>query len=197
MTPSIASSLGAPARILPAFDRMSPARQVLALILGTAFLALASHVQVPMFPVPMTMQTFAVTLIGALYGSRLGTLTVLAWLGEAMVGLPMLAGGTAGLATFAGPTAGYLFSFPLAAFLVGWLVERGFANRMLPAFVVMCLGNALSLATGAAWLASLVGMEKAWLLGVAPFVLGGLLKSALGASSLSLAGRAASAFRRR
>lgn len=74
----------------------SIAFKALAVLIGTAFLAVSSWIEVPMFPVPVTMQTFAVTTVGALYGWRLGGLTVLAWLGEAMIGMPVLAGGAGG-----------------------------------------------------------------------------------------------------
>ncbi|MCR4269124.1 biotin transporter BioY [Nitratireductor sp. ZSWI3] len=162
-----------------------------AVLLGTLFLALSSQIEVPMVPVPMTMQTFAVALIGALYGARLGTLTVLAWLGEAALGLPVLAGGAAGLAHFAGPTAGYLAAFPIMAGMVGLLAERGWdARRPLLAFAAMLAANALCLVMGGAWLAALIGPQKALALGVAPFVLGGVLKSALGAATLVALARA-------
>lgn len=160
--------------------------QVFAVLLGTAFLTLGSKILVPMVPVPMTMQTFAVTLVGVLYGGRLGALTVLAWLVQAAAGLPVLAGGTAGLAPFAGPTAGYLFSFPLVAGLVGGLADSGRMRGRWRVFLVMLTGNVLCLVLGAAWLSVLVGIEKAWVVGVVPFVLGGALKSALGTATLAL-----------
>ncbi|TIM74745.1 MAG: biotin transporter BioY, partial [Mesorhizobium sp.] len=81
--------------------------------LGTVFLAMASYIEVPMVPVPVTMQTFAVTLIGAVYGWRLGAATIVAWLVEGAMGLPVLSGGAAGAHHFVGPTAGYLFAFPV------------------------------------------------------------------------------------
>jgi len=183
------SDIASPARVRP----FSPLRlqdrslgwQAGAVVLGTLFLALSSYVQVPMYPVPMTMQTFAVTLVGALYGWRLGAITIVAWLMEAAAGLPVLAGGAGGLAHFAGPTGGYLIAFPVAGAIVGWLAERGWnGNRMLLAFLAMLIGNALCLVLGAAWLSALIGVEKAVLLGVAPFVLGGILKSALAAAVL-------------
>lgn len=159
--------------------------QALFVLAGTAVLALASQIEVPMVPVPITMQTFAVTMIGALYGWRLGALTVLAWLGEAMLGLPVLAGGAGGLAPFAGPTAGYLVSFPIIAALVGYLAERGWTgDRVIRSTVAHLSANALCLAIGGAWLAAMIGSEKAWLFGVAPFILGGVLKSALAAAVL-------------
>jgi biotin transport system substrate-specific component len=160
-------------------------------LLGTALLAVCSWISVPMLPVPITMQTFAVTLVGALLGWRLGALTVVLWLAEAAAGLPVLAGGTGGVAVFAGPTAGYLASFPLAAALVGWLAERGGTRSLLRAVAVMALGNALCLVVGGAWLALLIGGGKALAVGVLPFVPGGLLKAALGGAVVEAARRAA------
>ncbi|WP_367718437.1 biotin transporter BioY [Nitratireductor sp. GISD-1A_MAKvit] len=166
-------------------DQKSLAFRVGAVVIGTLALALSSRIEVPMVPVPVTMQTFAIAMIGALYGARLGTLTVLAWLGEAMMGLPVLAGGAGGLAHFAGPTGGYLASFPLMACLVGLLADRGWnAQRPLLAFGSMLAANGLCLAMGGIWLAGMIGTEKAFLLGVAPFIVGAILKSALGAASL-------------
>lgn len=164
--------------------RSAPMR-IAFVLAGTLALALASRISVPMVPVPITMQTFAVTMIGALYGWRLGALTVLAWLGEGMAGLPVLAGGAGGIAHFAGPTAGYLVSFPLMAALVGWLAERGWTgSRIVPSFAAHFAANIFCLALGGAWLATLIGLEKALMLGVVPFVLGALLKSALAAAVL-------------
>ena len=152
---------------------------------GTLILALASRISVPMVPVPITMQTFAITMIGALYGWRLGAVTVLAWLGEAAIGFPVLAGGAGGIAPFMGPTAGYLASFPIIAALAGWLAERGWSgNRVVRSFLAHFSANILCLAIGGAWLAALIGAEKGWLLGVAPFILGAVLKSALAATVL-------------
>ncbi|GES50210.1 biotin transporter BioY [Rhizobium sp. NBRC 114257] len=152
---------------------------------GTLILALASRISVPMIPVPITMQTFAITMIGALYGWRLGAVTVLAWLGEAAIGFPVLAGGVGGIAPFMGPTAGYLASFPIIAALVGWLAERGWSgNRVVRSFLAHLSANILCLAIGGVWLAALNGAEKGWLLGVAPFILGAVLKSALAAAVL-------------
>ena len=178
-----------PSRSL-AFDPLNLAGRPLAVKLafvfaGTLVLALASQIAVPMLPVPITMQTFAVTMIGALYGWRLGALTVLAWLGEAMLGAPVLANGAGGLAPFAGPTAGYLASFPLVAALAGVLAERGWTGgRVIRSFAAHLLANLLCLVLGGLYLAALIGTEQAWLLGVAPFVLGAVLKSALAAAVL-------------
>lgn len=181
--------------LTPAFSPLDLQRrplawQVGAVVLGTLFLTLSSYVEVPMVPVPVTMQTLAVTLVGALYGWRLGAITIIAWLAEAAVGLPVLSGGAAGAHHFVGPTAGYLFAFPVVGAVVGWLAERGWnGRRPVLAFVGMLLGNALCLALGGAWLATLFGAEVAWTSGVAPFLIGGVLKSVLGAALLALLAR--------
>jgi biotin transport system substrate-specific component len=140
-----------------------------------------------MIPVPVTMQTLAVTLVGALYGWRLGGITIVAWLAEGAAGLPVLAGGASGVHHFLGPTGGYLFAFPVAGALMGWLSERGWnGNRVGLAFLGMLLGNAVCLLLGAAWLALLIGPERAIVLGVVPFLVGALAKSALGAAMFKL-----------
>lgn len=166
-------------------NHRSMAVQGLAVLVGTLALTASSHIQLPMIPVPMTMQTLAVTLLGALFGWRLGALAVLAWLVEGALGMPVFAGGAAGAAHLIGKTGGYLMAFPLAAALTGYLVERGWgANRLPLAFTAMLLGNALCLGMGCLWLATFIGMHKAVEFGVNPFLLGGLLKSVLGAAAL-------------
>jgi biotin transport system substrate-specific component len=164
--------------------RSVPVQAVLVLF-GTGILALASQVSVPMVPVPITLQTFAITLIGVLYGWRLGALTVLAWLGEAMMGLPVLADASGGFIQFVGPTAGYLAAFPLVAALAGWLAEKGWTGQhVVKSFVAHLSANALCLAIGGAWLSSLIGLEKGLAFGVTPFILGAVIKSALAAALL-------------
>lgn len=165
--------------------------QKIALVaVGTVALALASQIAIPMVPVPITMQTFAVTMIGALYGWRLGTLTVLAWLGEAAIGLPVLANGSGSLASFMGPTAGYLVAFPLMAALVGFMTQRySSAERFAANATLHFSANILCLVLGTLWLAALLGTEKAFWAGFAPFVLGALLKSVLAAATLGVLGK--------
>ena len=159
--------------------------QAALLLFGTGVLALASQISVPMVPVPITMQTFALTMIGVLYGWRLGALTVLAWLGEAMMGLPVLANGSGGLAPFVGPTAGYLVSFPIIAALAGYLANKGWTgSHVIKSFLAHLSANILCLAIGGAWLGYLIGAEKGLALGVTPFILGAILKSALAAALL-------------
>lgn len=174
----------------PAFSPLAPqsrslAWKVSAVVLGSLFLALSSYISVPMVPVPITMQTFAVTLIGALYGWRLGGMTIVAWLVEGALGLPVLAGGASGFVHFAGPTAGYLFAFPVAGMVTGFLAERGWnGHRIALAFMAMLAGNAICLLLGAAWLSFMIGIGAAFAAGVLPFLLGAVLKSALAAALL-------------
>lgn len=171
-------------------DTRSTGTRLAAIGFGTLLLAVSSQIEVPMIPVPITLQTLVVPLIGALYGWRLGVATVLAWLGQAMIGLPVLAGGSGSIAAFVGPTAGYLVAFPLIAALTGYLAERGFnGQRIGLAFVSFLLANIVCLAIGALWLSSLIGIEKAIAFGVTPFLIGGVIKSALGAAILKATAR--------
>lgn len=174
----------------PAFSPLglgqrSLAVQIGAVIFGTVLMTASSYVSVPMIPVPMTMQTLAATLIGALYGWRLGALTIAVWLMQGALGLPVFSNGAGGIIHLFGRTGGYLFAFPIAAAATGWLAERGWnGDRVVRAFLAMLTGNALCLVIGGAWLATLIGAEKAFWFGVAPFVLGAVVKSALGAAIL-------------
>lgn len=162
-------------------------RQLLMALGGTAVLTASSYISIPLQPVPVSMQTFAVLMVGALYGWRLGGITVLAWLLEALAGMPVLAGGAGGLAPFMGKTAGYLFAFPLGAALMGGLAARGWDGaRPLRAFLAMFLCTTLILLMGGAWLGMLIGAEKGWQFGVLPFLLGDTVKSAFGAATLAL-----------
>lgn len=166
---------------------MGAIRMFGAVALGVGLLTLSSYLSVPMYPVPMTMQTLAVTLLGVLYGPRLGAATVAAWLATAAVGVPVLTEGACGLAPFLGTTAGYLFVFPAAAAVSGWVAK---SHGLVLAFLALVLGNALCLIGGAAWLTVLVGPEAAVSIGVVPFLAGGLVKSAIGAVTLKLMKRA-------
>jgi biotin transport system substrate-specific component len=156
-----------------------------ALVLGASLvIALSAQVaiQLPFSPVPITGQTMAVLLVGALLGSRRGALAVLAYIAEGLAGLPVFAGGAAGLARLFGPTGGYLVGFVAAAFLVGWLAERGWDRRFGTTLAAMTLGNLVIYGVGAVWLAVFVGgLSRAWSLGVLPFLPGDALKIVLAA----------------
>ena len=168
-------------------------RLVALALAGSALLWLSAKVQVPLWPVPMTMQSFVVLLIGAAYGLRLGVATVALYLAEGALGLPVFAGTPEkgiGLAYMMGPTGGYLAGFLLAVAAMGWLAERGWLRDWRRGGALLLLGSAIPLALGWAWLGSFVGAGKAFALGVSPFLVGGAVKLALAASLLPLARRA-------
>jgi biotin transport system substrate-specific component len=156
-------------------------------LVGSWLLAASSWIEAPMYPVPMTMQTYAVLLVAGLAGARLAGEITFAWLAQAAMGLPFLSGGDGGLAHFAGPTGGYLAGFLVAAVLVGWLAERRGGRSWLGLGAGFLLGHAVILAAGFAWLSTLVGPQAAWTGGVAPFLIGSVLKTVLAAASVKLA----------
>jgi len=159
-------------------------RAIILIALGTALLTLSAKVNLPLPYVPMTLQTLVVLMIGAAYGWRLGSATVIAYLAEGAIGLPVFAGPVGGLAPLVGPTAGYLYGFVLAAFATGWLSQRGWDRSVLWLFVAMGIGHVLILGAGFAWLAfgMKLGADKAWLVGIVPFIAASLVKNALGAT---------------
>lgn len=161
-------------------------RAVILVTLGTALLTLSAKINVPLPYVPMTMQSLVVVMIGACYGRVLGTATLLAYLAEGATGLPVFAGPVGGLAYMMGPTGGFLIGFVLAAFAAGWLCERAWDVSVTRLFAVMIAGQAIIFAPGFLWLAYglHLGAEKAWLVGVLPFIAGSVVKSALGTALL-------------
>ncbi len=160
-------------------------RNIVLALAGSVLLAISAKVQVQLaplslFPVPLTMQTFVVLGLGAAYGWRLAGATILLYLSEGALGLPVFAKG-GGMAYLVGPTAGYLFGFLVAAVAVGWLAERGMDRSPAKMFPAMLFGNFLIYIPGLIWLAGFIGMEKAVLAGLQPFIFGDLLKCALAA----------------
>jgi biotin transporter BioY len=158
-----------------------------ALIIGGSLLiALGAQAAIPIGPVPITMQTFAVLFVGALLGSWRGALSVLAYLTEGVMGLPFFAGGAAGAAYLAGPTGGYLIGFVFAALAAGFLTERGWDRRVGTTVAAMILGSAVFYVFGLAGLALLPGWdsEKVLRFGLYPFIPGDLAKIALAAAIL-------------
>ena len=159
-------------------------------VLGSALLTLSAKIQVPFYPVPMTMQTLVVLLIGMAFGARLGAATMMLYLAEGAVGLPVFAGTPEkgiGLAYMVGPTGGYLLGFVLAAAIAGWIVER---RRDAAGLALAVLAGSIAIyASGVLWLASLVGFGRALEVGLLPFLWGDLLKAGL-ALTLALCGAA-------
>ncbi len=164
---------------------------LLAVLAGTALLAASAHVRVELgfSPVPITGQTFAVLLIGAVYGSRLGALTVIAYLAEGISGLPVFAGGASGWVYFTATSGGYFVGFVGAAYAVGWLAERGWDRSAVTMAAAMVIGNVIIYVPGWWWLLRELGISagRSWDLGVQPFLIGDAVKIGLASGLLPAA----------
>ncbi len=162
-------------------------------VAGTALLTVSAKIQIPFYPVPMTLQTFVVLALGMAYGWRLGGATLLLYLAEGAAGLPVFAGTPEkgiGLAYMLGGTGGYLAGFVLAAAVCGWLAERGWDRNLVRTAAAMLIGNAVIYVPGLLWLGGLYGWDKPILeWGLTPFLFGDLAKLALATAVLPLAWR--------
>jgi biotin transport system substrate-specific component len=168
-------------------------QEVLLVLLGTALMAISAKVKVPFYPVPMTLQTLAVLLIAATYGRRLGVTTMLAYLGEGMLGLPVFTNTPpmiASAAYFLGPTGGFLVAYPIAALIIGYAADRGWDRSVPRLLAAIIAGEVVIFGLGFAWLAWFahlssgatgLGSATAFAKGVAPFILADALKSVLAA----------------
>lgn len=182
------------ATLWPAEGMQVALRSLALAIAGSALVALCARISVPLYPVPITMQTFAVLLIGAAYGWRLGSATLALYLIEGAVGIPVFAPPeSAGFV--GGPTAGCIVGFILAAGLVGWLAERGWDRNVLLTGIAMVLGNLVIYALGLIWLARFVGWQT-FEFGLFPFLIGDALKVALAMAVLPAAWKIVATLRR-
>lgn len=165
-------------------------RNMLLAIAGSLALWISAKIHFPFYPVPMTMQTFAVLVIGMAYGWRLGAATVLLYLAEGAMGLPVFSGTPdrgIGLAYMTGPTGGYLLGFVVSAATVGWLAHKGWDRNVFTTLGTMTLGTAIIFAFGVIWLGLVVGWDKPiFQLGLYPFLLGAAFKIVLAATVLPL-----------
>jgi biotin transport system substrate-specific component len=170
--------------IRPSDKRYAYAYDMLCVLAGSLFLALMAQLSIRLWfsPVPLSLQSFAVLMLGALLGSKRGALAIVAYLAEGALGLPFFAGGSAGIAALIGPTGGYLLGFILCAFLVGYLLERGWKRSYAMTIAALSLGTAVILFTGAFWLSFFVGGQNALTMGIYPFLIGDLLKIGAAAS---------------
>src|SRR5215208_4917322 len=155
-------------------------------IVFSLFIAASAQLSIQIGDVPITGQSFAVLLTGALLGSRLGAAAVIAYLIEGVIGLPFFAGGGGGIVRFLGPTAGYLVAFPAAAFITGAFAEHGWDKRYETAVAAMAIGSALIFLGGWAWYAVLTNTPPvaAFKLAVLPFLIGDVIKIAAAAAVL-------------
>lgn len=171
-------------------ERPRPAlwRSLAVILAFVVLIALCARVAIPFYPVPITLQTWAVLLAGAVLGSRRGVVAILVYLAAGAAGLPVLANGAGGLAAMTGGTAGYLIAFPACAFIAGWAAEQGRLRAPVQGFAILLLAHAVTLVLGVAWLILSVGLDpgRAVEVGATPFLIGAVVKSGLVLAALWL-----------
>jgi len=162
---------------------MSLPTQALLVLGGTVLIAISAQISVPMFPVPMTLQTLAILIVGLVYGARLGAVTLLTYLAEGAAGLPVFANGGAGPAHLWGPTSGFLFGFVLMAFLAGYAADRKLTAGVVSTSAVTLVLSASLYIPGLLWPALAMGKtpEALWLHWMSPFLVGDAVKAVLAA----------------
>lgn len=155
-------------------------------LLASFVICLSGQISIPLWftPVPIAMRNMAVLLSAALLGSRRGAAATFAFLAQGAMGLPVFANGAAGFQHFFSPVGGYLIGYLVAAFVVGYIVER--SQTIMSRVGALFLGNAIIYLFGASYLATFVGGSKAFLLGVAPFILGDIIKTVVILKILSM-----------
>ena len=153
-------------------------KNILLIVFGTILLAASSKIQVPFWPVPMTMQTFVVFIIAMAYGWKLSFLTLIAYLFEGAIGLPVFAKG-GGLLYLIGPTAGYLYGMALAAAVMGYYADLGYGKTIIKCIFPLLIGTIIIFVLGVGYLSTIIGFEKALVVGLLPFIPSELFKIAL------------------
>jgi biotin transport system substrate-specific component len=164
--------------------------EIVLVVIGSLLIGVCARIAVwlPFSPVPITGQTFAVLMAGALFGARRGCLTVIVYVIEGTIGLPVFAAGQGGLTVLLGPRGGYLVGFIAAAYITGLLAERGWNRRVGWTILAMIFGSVTMYAYALPWLCCFMGVNKTVLIaGLYPFVIGDLLKIILAALILPLA----------
>ena len=181
-----AKSTTIPSALLTRIVRGRAALDVLLVVFASAIIAIAAQIAIPIpgTVVPLTMQPLAVLLVGVTLGSTRGAAAASLYLLEGFSGLPVFAQGHGGAIWLTGPTAGYLFSYPFAAFVAGWFSQRGWGSTIVRAIAGMLVALGVIYLGGWSWLAAFAGGKGAWLGGVRPFILADVVKVAVGASLL-------------
>lgn len=169
------------------FGGNSVASKALVMLAGSVLIALGAQVSVPMLPVPMTLQTLAILMVGFTAGSRLGAGAVVAYLAQGAMGLPVFSGGGAGAAWLVGPTGGFLFGFVAMAWAAGFMAERGFARGFLGTLATALAVSALLYVPGVLWLNAATGLNLTGAAsnGMVPFLLGDAVKAVVAALIVS------------
>jgi biotin transport system substrate-specific component len=166
-----------------AIPRAGVLQNLLLIVTASLVTAVAAQLEIrlPWTPVPLTGQTFAVMLTGAVLGWRRAFLAQALYLLEGTLGLPVFAGGTAGVGALLGPSGGYLMSFPLAAATTGWLCERGWDRHAITMAAAMLAASGVVFVCGLAWLARFLPASHLLAAGLLPFVPGDVVKATLAA----------------
>jgi len=165
-------------------------RDALLVIAGSLLVAALAQIEIPLpfTPVPITGQTFGVLLIGAAFGSKRGAASLMLYLIEGGIGLPFFAGGSSGLRILTGATAGYLAGFVVAAFVVGWLAERGLERSVRTSILPFLVGTVIIYLFGVAWLSIVLkSFSQGVALGMIPFLIGDAIKLILASLALPAA----------
>ena len=154
---------------------------ILLVLFGTILLAISAKIQLPFWPVPMTMQTFVIFLIGMTYSVRLSFITVSMYLFEGALGLPVFASG-GGIAYLVGPTSGYLYGMLISSVVISYLANLGFSKTYFKTSISLLIGSFIIFLFGILYLGSIIGYEKAIIAGLLPFIPSELFKIALAVS---------------
>jgi biotin transport system substrate-specific component len=172
--------------------RRSLAIRLALTVAGSLILAASAQIAVPMLPVPITLQTLAIPLLVLALGRDLGTLAVFLYLIEGATGIPVFALHTGGPAVLVGPTAGYLWCYPIAAYVIGVLVESALGVTYVGRWLAIFAGTSIVFVGGVWWLMAMAELSfaHAVAVGVAPFVIGDLLKTTVAAGLSRSTGRA-------
>lgn len=185
-------AIGRPTLADRIFSR-SLALDVVLVAAGAALTAVAAQIAVPLWPVPITGQTLAVLLVGVTLGATRGAISLALYAVLGIVGLPVFSEYSSGWHVVAGPTGGYIIGFIFAAALTGWLAQREWDRKLLRAFVAFLFGSVIPFAFGLPWLAAALGnlglpndLNSVLQSGLYPFLLGGVIKAALGAGIITL-----------
>lgn len=171
-----AFSLNSPMQSIIQLSKYKLINDIIFVLIGVVFLAIISQASIPLKPVPITLQSVSVLLIGMLYGARLGWYTIASYLIAGASGMPIFAEMHFGVPVFLGPTGGYLIGFLFGGSISGYLVQQGWGRNVLSSFFAILLGNSIIFLFGLAVLAISIGLEKAYLVGLKPFICTELLK---------------------
>ncbi len=151
-------------------------------ILGSIMIAIFAQISVPMYPVPITGQTLAVTVVGLALGRKAGIAAVLLYLFQGAIGLPVFATGSAGLAAFFGPTGGYLYGFIASVAILGYFSDKGILKSYVMSTLVALIATAAVFVFGLIHLSFFVPKGTVLQFGLYPFIIGGIIKAVLAAA---------------